>query len=155
MQNPIISEFGYVLLAMFLAIGFVSVTLFALRFLRVNRPNDDKLATYESGEEPVGDAVVQIGSRFYVIALIFLLFEVEVLFIFPWAIVFGEEQLVASSNGQWFKFTVIEMFIFLGVLIIGLAYVWAKGHLDWISTEKNKNIADEPSVYQSINEKYK
>ena len=78
----------------------------------------------DCGEEPEGSAWLQFNIRFYVIALIFLIFDVEVIFLFPWAVVYKEMGLLAF----------IEMGIFLFILIIGLAYVWKKGDLDWVKT---------------------
>lgn len=96
-----------------------------------HHPNPEKLTSYECGEEPTGNAWLPFNSRFYVIALIFLLFDVEMVFIFPWAVVFGNHDLIAQDH-RWGWFALTEMFIFLGILILGLAYVWVKGDLDWI-----------------------
>ena len=82
----------------------------------------EKLIPYECGELPEGSAWVKFNIRFYVIALIFIIFDVEVVFMFPWATIFNENQL----------FYFIEMFIFMGILLVGLAYVWIKGDLDWV-----------------------
>jgi NADH-quinone oxidoreductase subunit A len=71
------------------------------------------------------------NSRFYVIALIFLLFDVEMVFILPWATVFGDKSIIAMDN-RWGWLSLMEMFVFLGILVLGLIYVWAKGDLDWI-----------------------
>tara|TARA_A100001388_G_scaffold2064_1_gene1531 strand:- start:1401 stop:1832 length:432 start_codon:yes stop_codon:yes gene_type:complete len=87
----------------------------------------EKLASYECGEVPEGSAWVKFNVRFYVIALIFIIFDVEVLFLFPWAVVF--QSLVDSGLGF---LAFIEMFIFVLILIIGFAYVWIKGDLDWV-----------------------
>jgi NADH-quinone oxidoreductase subunit A len=87
--------------------------------------------SYECGEEPVGNSWLQFNSRFYVIALIFLLFDVEMAFIFPWATVFGQPELL-QMDARWGWLTFTEMFIFVGILILGLIYVWIKGDLEWI-----------------------
>ena len=87
----------------------------------------EKLASYECGEVPEGSAWVKFNVRFYVIALIFIIFDVEVLFLFPWAVVF--QSLVDSGFGF---LAIIEMFIFVLILIVGFAYVWIKGDLDWV-----------------------
>jgi len=127
-----VSGFGVVLL--FIAGGgaFTLITLLAGRILRPNRPNKGKLTTYESGEEPSGIAWAQFNVRFYMVALVFLLFEAELVFLFPWAIVFGKEDLVKETDGLWASFTMVETFIFIGILALGLAYVWAKGMLEWV-----------------------
>ncbi|WP_420577290.1 NADH-quinone oxidoreductase subunit A [Ekhidna sp.] len=139
-----ISGFGVVLLFLVGGIGFLMVTLIVGRMLRPSRPTAEKQTTYESGEEPSGTAWGQFNVRFYIIALIFLLFEAELVFLFPWATVFGKEELIQRTNGLWGKFSMIETFIFIGILLVGLAYVWAKGMLEWVrpkpkaSTYKSK-----------------
>ena len=92
------------------------------RLVAPKNDTPDKLSTYECGEESEGSAWVQFNIRFYVIALIFLIFDVEVVFLFPWAVVFKDLGLLAF----------VEMSIFLLILIVGLAYVWKKGDLDWV-----------------------
>ncbi|GIT57945.1 MAG: hypothetical protein Ct9H300mP18_13740 [Candidatus Neomarinimicrobiota bacterium] len=92
------------------------------KLIAPNNPNPDKLATYECGEESEGLAWVQFNIRFYVVALIFLIFDVEVVFLFPWAVVFNDLGLLAF----------VEMAIFLIILLIGLAYVWKRSDLDWV-----------------------
>lgn len=109
----------------------VCFSFFINRLIAPRKPNPEKLTSYECGEEPTGNAWLPFNSRFYVIALVFLLFDVEMVFIFPWAIVFGNHDLInADPRRGWLALT--EMFVFLGVLILGLVYVWAKGDLDWI-----------------------
>lgn len=127
-----ISGFGVVLLFIVGGLGFLMITLLIGRILRPSNPSHEKLTTYESGEEPSGTAWGQFNVRFYVIALIFLLFEAELIFLFPWAIVFGKQELIKETGGLWAKFSMIETFIFIGILAIGLVYVWAKGMLEWV-----------------------
>ena len=109
----------------------VCLAFFVNRLIAPRKPNPEKLTSYECGEEPTGNAWLPFNSRFYVIALVFLLFDVEMVFIFPWAIVFGNHEMIAADP-RWGWFTLAEMFVFLGILILGLAYVWLKGDLDWI-----------------------
>ncbi len=116
-----VSEFGIVLLYFILGAVFVGIALVASAIVRPSRPNPIKNSTYECGEIPIGHTWIRFNVRFYVIALIFLLFDVEVVFLLPWAIVF-------KSLG-WFAF--IEMIIFVFILMVGFAYVWIKGDLDW------------------------
>jgi NADH-quinone oxidoreductase subunit A len=152
-----LTDFGYILLFIIAAIAFVTVILFIAKLIRPNRPNAEKLTTYESGEEPEGNANVRFNIRFYVIALIFILFDVELIFLFPWATVFGNKRLIAETDGLWGWFSLAEMFIFVGVLVIGLAYAWIKGHLDWVRpeakiTEYKSKVP--VSLYDKINQKY-
>ncbi len=134
-----ISGFGVVLLFIIGGLGFIIVTLLVGRLLRPSRPNPEKQKTYESGEEPAGTAWGQFNVRFYVIALIFLLFEAELVFLFPWATVFGKEELIEQTDGLWAKFSMIETFIFIAILGVGLAYVWAKGMLEWVRPKPQKS----------------
>ncbi len=116
-----LSQFGIILLFFIVAAMFVVGGMFGARLLRPSRPNDEKLSTYECGEEPIGDSWVKFNVRFYVIALIFLIFDVEVVFLFPWALVYQKLGM----------FAFIEMMIFLAILVAGYIYVWVKGDLDW------------------------
>lgn len=131
MINTDISAFGEILLYIVGGFVFVLGGLFTAWLIRPSRPNVEKLSTYESGEEPSGTAWGQFNIRFYVIAIIFVLFDVEIVFLFPWATVFGQKELIAATNGLWGWFALTEMFLFIGILALGLAYVWAKGFLDW------------------------
>ena len=126
-----ISEFGKILIFIITGIIMVCFAFFITRLIAPHKPNPEKLTSYECGEEPTGSAWMPFNSRFYVIALVFLLFDVEMVFIFPWAIVFGSHEM-NNFDPHWGWFALAEMFIFLGVLILGLAYVWVKGDLDWI-----------------------
>jgi len=116
-----LTEFGRVALFFILGVVFVAGGLVVAWLLRPHRPYPSKLTTYECGEPPIGDTRIRFNIRFYVVALIFLIFDVEVVVLFPWALVF-------DSLG-WFAF--IEMVVFLGILLIGYAYVWRKGDLEW------------------------
>lgn len=131
----------------------VGVGMFFARLLSPKKPTPEKLTSYECGEEPTGSAWLPFNSRFYVIALIFLLFDVEMVFVFPWAIVFGNHQM-NSSDPRWGWLALTEMFIFLGILVLGLAYVWAKGDLDWIKAKPvipTTNTTIPASLYEKLN----
>lgn len=131
----------------------VALAFFVSRLLSPNKPNPAKLTSYECGEEPVGSAWVPFNSRFYVIALIFLLFDVEMIFVLPWATVFGSKE-ISSIDPRWGKLSLIEMFIFLGILILGLVYVWVKGDLDWIKPQPVRptvNAQVPISLYERLN----
>ena len=106
-----------------LAVVLIGLPL-ALQYILSPRQNKsgDKLIPYECGEIPEGSAWVQFNIRFYVIALIFLIFDVEIVFLFPWAVVYQQLGLLAF----------IEAFIFVLILIVGFVYVWAKGDLEWV-----------------------
>lgn len=149
-----ISGFGTVLLFLVGGIAFLMVTLLLGKILRPNRPTPEKQTTYESGEEPAGNAWGQFNVRFYVIALIFLLFEAELVFLFPWASVFGDENMMRQTDGLWTKFSMVETFIFVAILLVGLAYVWAKGMLEWVRP-KPKTSDFKSRIPASAYDKYK
>jgi NADH-quinone oxidoreductase subunit A len=153
-----LSEFGQILLYIIGGALFILVTLLVSKFLRPDRPNPEKLLPYESGEEPVGPAWTQFNIRFYIVALMFLLFEVEIIFLFPWATVFANKDLIAETNGAWGWFAVIEAMIFIVILTLGLIYAWVKGHLDWIKPDPKPTSHQSPvprELYEKINQQYK
>jgi len=131
-QRGYFTGFAEVLLFITGGALFIVVSLLVARLIRPHRPNPEKLATYESGEEPVGAAWGQFNMRFYIVALIFLLFEVELVILFPWATVFSRASLIEATNGLWGWVTLIEMTLFVLVLALGLAYAWVNGYLDWV-----------------------
>ncbi len=116
-----------VLVFSIVAIAFCAVHLAIGKLLRPHNPEAKKLTTYECGEPPTGGAWINFNIRFYLVALIFVIFEVEVAFIFPVAVAFRAWLL----NGQGL-FALAEILIFLGILIVGLVYVWVKRDLEWI-----------------------
>lgn len=120
-----LTDFGRVLLFFIIAAVFVAAGLFVAYLLRPKKWYPEKLTTYECGEEPVGSSWIKYNIRFYVVALVFLIFEVETVFLFPWAVVFKDLGL----------FAFIEMVIFLVILLVGYAYVWVNGDLDWDKPE--------------------
>ena len=92
-----------------------------------NRPDSEKLSPFECGFEAFEDARMKFDVRFYLIAILFILFDLEIAFLFPWATIF--KDIVASDSMRMFGF--IEMMVFIGILVIGYVYAWAKGALDW------------------------
>lgn len=126
-----LSAYGSILLMGIIGTVLVCATIFMAKIIAPNKPNPIKLSTYECGEETVGSSWVQFNPRFYVIALVFLLFDVELIFIFPWATVFGNAGFIAADS-RWGWFTLVEMLIFIGILVLGLVYVWKRGDLNWI-----------------------
>lgn len=135
----------------------LSGILVVAKWLRPSRPSEQKLSTYESGEETTGNAVVNFGARYYTIALVFILFEVELVLLFPWSTVFGNEATNASTNGTWGWFTLTEMLIFIVVLALGLVYAWAQGFLEWERPQQKRaqqTFQVPQELYDKINQKY-
>jgi NADH-quinone oxidoreductase subunit A len=120
-------QFANVLVFFALAVLFVGGMLALGRLLRPDNPEHSKLTTYECGEPPTGNAWVNFNIRFYLIALIFVIFDVEIAFIYPVAVVFRDWVL----KGQGL-FAFLEILVFLAILFVGLVYVWVKGDLEWL-----------------------
>ena len=106
-------------------VGFVAVNLVLWWLIRPSRFSEEKLTTYECGENPQGSAWIQFNIRFYVFALIFIVFDVEAVFLIPWAVVFRKLGMVAFVEGL----------VFIVILAVALAYVWRKGDLEWVRAE--------------------
>ena len=160
-----------------LAIGFLMVPLIVGRFLRPNLPTPEKDAIYECGEPAIGSSYIQFDLRFYVVALLFIIFDVEIAFFFPWASVYGSAMQLADSRITeaarsdlsarllsidpttmtpdyavasdaaiklgWLGLA--DILVFFGVLLVGFAYVWKRGDLDWIRalTKKSQQAKDQ------------
>lgn len=153
-----LSDFSEILLFIIGGILFVVVALITSRLIRPNRPNPEKLSSYESGEDPVSAPWTQFNIRFYIIALVFLLFEVEIIFLFPWSVVFADKELNDHTHGTWGWLALLEMVAFILILALGLAYAWVNGHLDWIKPDPQPTQFQSkvpPALYDQINEKYK
>lgn len=154
----------HLILAVIAGAGFIIAPLLLGKFVRPAIPTDEKLAAYECGEPAIGSAYVQFDLRFYVVALLFIIFDVEVAFFFPWGTIFGGATQLADPqlNGtiraaisdrlfdvpagtmtadtalsaadalslSWLSF--IDIAVFFAVLLVGFAYVWKRGDLDWV-----------------------
>ncbi len=105
-----------------IAVGFGAGTLLASRLLGPRDTYDEKLSPYECGVEPETVANQRFSIRFYVVAILFVIFDIEAAFLFPWAVVFDVIGLVGF----------IEMMLFILVLMVGFAYAWRKGALEWV-----------------------
>ncbi len=113
-----------VLIMFVFVFGFAAVSLIVTHIFGPRRPGRVKLEPYESGMPPIGEKLGRIPIKYYLFAMFFIIFDVEVIFLYPWAVIF-------KQNVEEHPFVLIEMFIFLIVLIVGLAYVWLKGGLEW------------------------
>ncbi len=120
-------DFANVLVLLLLGAGTAALMLTLGSLLRPSNPERQKLSTYECGEPPTGSAWINFNIRFYLIALVFVIFDVEVAFIYPVATVF--RQFVENGQGL-LVFT--ELLVFVGILFLGLVYVWVKRDLEWI-----------------------
>ncbi len=120
--NEIFDNYLPVVILTIVGVLFVAIALFMSRMVRPSNKTKEKLSTYECAETPVGDARIHFNIQYYLIIIVFLVFDVEVLFLYPWAVQF-------KNLGPLGFF---EMIIFIEVLIIGLAYAWRKEALEWI-----------------------
>ena len=168
---------GHFLAFGLLAIGFLMVPLLIGRLLRPTLPTPEKDAIYECGEPAIGSSYIQFDLRFYVVALLFIIFDVEIAFFFPWASVYGSAMQLADSRITdaarsdlsarllsidptamtpdyvvasdaaiklgWIGLA--DILVFFGVLLVGFAYVWKRGDLDWIRalTKKSQQAKDQ------------
>lgn len=166
------TELAFYLLV-FLVIGsfFLFIHLLMGKFIRPYRPVDEKLTIYECGEPTVGSAWVQFDLRYYVVALLFVIFDVEVAFFFPWAVVFGtaneyaaarpdsdrsamlksqlqdtglppittadKGRLTGEDAKNWAWMALADVLVFFAVLMVGFAYLWSRGDIDWVRTTEN------------------
>lgn len=121
-----LTEFGVVFFFILLGCAFIFAALFAGSLFRPQKPGPIKLSPYECGEQVVGHAFIRFNIRFYMIALIFLIFDVEVVVLFPLA-----TQYLTSG-----PLVFLEVLAFAGVLLAGLLYVWRKGDLEWVKTAR-------------------
>ena len=104
-----------------LAIGFAFFTVVASRLVGPHKPTREKNMPYECGIEPIGGANDRFSVKFYLVAMLFIIFDIEAVFLYPWAVAFRELKL----------FGLIEMLVFIALLLVGYAYIWKKGALEW------------------------
>lgn len=133
-------DFGVVLVFVLLSVAFIFGNLLLGWLARPNRPGEEKNAIYECGEPPIGAAWIRYNIRFYTIALVYLIFDVEVVFLVPVLLVLRELSWLA----------VAEVLTFVGILTIGLAYAWRYGNLDWIAdaTETSAQEGEQSEIQE-------
>ena len=124
-SSSFLAAHSAVLSFLLVAVGFLVTNLIIWWVIRPSRFSEEKLTTYECGENPQGSAWIQFNIRFYVFALIFIVFDVETVFLLPWAVVFKEMGVLAFVEGL----------VFIFILMVGLGYVWRKGDLEWVRAE--------------------
>jgi NADH-quinone oxidoreductase subunit A len=121
MPSSILTGYIPIFLFMALAFAFPLVTLFVAKLIRPSSGGEGKLMPYECGVDPDSDARQRYAIRYYVVAILFVIFDVETIFLFPWAIIYRQLAL----------FGLIEMLVFLGILVVGYIWIIKKGALDW------------------------
>jgi NADH-quinone oxidoreductase subunit A len=121
--NYLPTEYLPVLIMMVVAAAFGLITILAGALVRLRRPYFDKMIPYESGVTPFGEPGIRFRISFYIVAMLFVIFDVEAVFLYPWAIVYTKIGLYA----------LIEMLLFIVILLVGFAYAWKKGAFIWDS----------------------
>ena len=123
LEGPLSLLRDYFPILMFLAVAVaLSCVMILIGFLRgPHKPDSEKISAYECGFEPFSDARMKFDVRFYLVAILFIIFDLEIAFLFPWSITLGQQ----GALGFW------SMMIFLGVLTVGFIYEWKKGALEW------------------------
>lgn len=163
---------GSLLLFAVVAIGMLLAPMVLGLLLRPRKPNPEKDAVYECGEPTIGSSNVQFDLRFYVVALLFIVFDVEVAFFYPWAVVYGKANTLANTtlgedqrdlvSDQMLnqpkspaittdtarviqKIALVDLLVFFVVILVGFAYVWRRGDLDWV-----RSVARQRALQQSM-----
>ncbi|HEV8540544.1 MAG TPA: NADH-quinone oxidoreductase subunit A [Nitrospiraceae bacterium] len=116
-----LSRYFPILLFILIALAFGVVTLVISYLVQPKYPEAEKLSAYECGSEPISDARMPFPVRYYIFAMLFVIFDIEVIFLYPWAVVFDKIGLIG----------LIEMLIFIGLFLVAYVYAWRKGALEW------------------------
>jgi len=115
------TEYVPIFIFFVIAVGFALVTLLLSAIIGKRKVTAEKMIPYECGMNPIGDARKPFSVKFYIIAMLFILFDIEAVFLYPWAVAFRDLKI----------FGLVEMAIFIAVLLVGFLYVWKKGALEW------------------------
>lgn len=116
-----LTKYFPVLLFIFIALGFGVVTLLLSYVVQPKYPEPEKLSAYECGSEPFSDARMPFPVRYYIFAMLFVIFDIEVIFLYPWAVTFNKLGMIG----------LVEMLIFIGLFLVAYVYAWRKGALEW------------------------
>ena len=169
----------YLLIFTGIGVFFLFIHLMLGKMLRPARPDPEKMTIYECGEPTVGSAWIQFDLRYYVVALLFVIFDVEVAFFFPWAVVFGNANTLArndlevkdretitqsltpvsipttsganpraidpSTAHSWALVAFIDILVFFGVLMVGFAYLWKRGDINWVRSTAAERAQESPA----------
>lgn len=138
-------DFATAFIFVLVGFAFAGIALGVAKLLRPSNPSPAKMTSYECGELPRGSSWIRFNVRFYLVALFFIVFDVEVIFLYPWAVVFKQLFPVEGLGALVFW----EMIIFLAILTVGLAYIWVKGDLDWVKRLVDRD--DAPALANNQN----
>jgi NADH-quinone oxidoreductase subunit A len=129
-------------ITLFAAFGavFVFANLLVGSIVRPHVPNPEKSAIYECGEPTIGSSWVQFDLRFYIVALVYLIFDVEVALFYPWAVAFGDARSIGPDAFGIRQVALVDMLFFFAVLLVGFAYLWRFGYLDWVRSAATTSL---------------
>jgi len=119
-----LTKYFPIILFIFVALAFGVITLLISYFVQPKYPEPEKLSAYECGSEPFSDARMPFPVRYYIFAMLFVIFDIEVIFLYPWAVVFNDINKVSAIG-------LIEMMIFIALFLVAYVYAWRKGALEW------------------------
>jgi NADH-quinone oxidoreductase subunit A len=168
----------YLLIFTGIGVFFLFIHLMLGKLLRPARPDAEKMTIYECGEPTVGSAWIQFDLRYYVVALLFVIFDVEVAFFFPWAVVFGNantlaqpvrddraaitqtltpasippvsgeypREIDAATAHRWAMVAFVDILVFFGVLMVGFAYLWKRGDINWVRSTAAERAQELPPI---------
>src|SRR4029450_4189902 len=139
-----LSDYLPILLMFVVAAGFAGGSILLSQFVGQRKRTRTKLMPYECGKDPVGSARERFSVKFYLIAMIFILFDIEVIFLVPWAVVF---RTLAAQGLRWFVY--VEMMLFIGLLLVGYIYVVKKGAFDWGERARREAEAEAHQLAQA------
>ena len=134
MGNPWIAIGALALVGLLIPVGMMAVS----KLLRPSVPEQGKRSTYESGEIPTGDTRIRFNIQYYMVALLFVIFDIETVLIFPWTVIYRS----ALENGVSLTRTLGPMLVFIGVLVVGLGWAWRNGAVKWVRSPRAETQKD-------------
>ncbi len=134
MGNPWIAIGALALVGLLIPVGMMAVS----KLLRPSVPEQGKRSTYESGEIPTGDTRIRFNIQYYMVALLFVIFDIETVLIFPWTVIYRS----ALENGVGLTRILVPMLVFIGVLVVGLGWAWRNGAVKWVRSPRAEKRKD-------------
>ena len=134
-DNNYFARYIPLLIQVLVAVALAAVMVLLSALLGKHKWTRAKNSAYECGIQPTGDAQSRFSVKFYLVAMLFILFDVEAVFLYPWAVVFRDLPKITGS--RWFGFT--EMLVYIGLVLVGFFYIWKKGVIDWNKPERSEH----------------
>jgi NADH-quinone oxidoreductase subunit A len=149
MSTFALRDYFPIIMVFFVALGFAGVNILLSTLLGQRKSTKTKLMPYECGKDPVGTARERYSVKFYLVAMIFILFDIEAIFLIPWAVVFKKFQTAGLASGAtfpWHWLIFVEMMIFVALLLVGYIYIWRKGAFDWSDRARKEALAEARAI---------